>query len=140
MPDLLGDDARSVILARIRSALGPDPTAPDIPRDYRRAAPEPPGDLELLADRLLDYKATVVHTTPDDLAADLAKAVDGIAPLPERSASRATGDQGTRRGRTLAVDQGSSSVPATRTRASTASALIAAARHTIRGVRRSAPS
>jgi L-lactate dehydrogenase complex protein LldG len=75
------DDSRSVILARIRSALGSSPTTPPVPRDYRRAAPEVPGDLERFTDRLLDYNATVVPTTPDTLAADLAKALDGVGPL-----------------------------------------------------------
>ncbi|MFG2043192.1 lactate utilization protein C [Dactylosporangium sp. NPDC048998] len=82
MADLsAGADARSVVLARIRAALGSNAAAPDVPRDYRRADASAPGDLELLADRLLDYKATVVHTTADGLAADLAKAIDGISPL-----------------------------------------------------------
>ncbi|WP_432829101.1 LutC/YkgG family protein [Dactylosporangium sp. CA-092794] len=77
----MADDPRSVVLARIRTALGSSPTAPEVPRDYRRADLSVPGDLALLADRLEDYKATVVHTTPESLATDLAKAVDGVAPL-----------------------------------------------------------
>ncbi|MEV8514788.1 LUD domain-containing protein [Dactylosporangium sp. NPDC051484] len=82
MAELSADvDVRSVVLARIRTALGSNASAPDVPRDYRRADVSAPGDLELLADRLLDYKATVVHTTADGLAADLAKALDGISPL-----------------------------------------------------------
>jgi L-lactate dehydrogenase complex protein LldG len=77
----MAEDARSVILARIRSALGSSPTVPEVPRDYRPADPARAGDLALFADRLEDYKATVVHTTPDTLAADLAAALDGVAPL-----------------------------------------------------------
>lgn len=74
-------EARDVILARIRTALGSSPAAPEVPRDYRRADPARPGDLALLADRLADYKATVVHTTAERLAADLAAALDGLAPI-----------------------------------------------------------
>jgi L-lactate dehydrogenase complex protein LldG len=68
-------DARTEILARIRTAV-PSPSTVDIPRDYRRADPDRRGDLELLADRLLDYKATVVWSTAGSLAADLAAAVE----------------------------------------------------------------
>jgi L-lactate dehydrogenase complex protein LldG len=68
-------DARTEILARIRTALG-SPSIVDIPRDYRRADPDRRGDLELFADRLLDYKATVVWSSADTLAADLAAAVE----------------------------------------------------------------
>ncbi|GAA2362028.1 LutC/YkgG family protein [Dactylosporangium salmoneum] len=74
-------DARSEVLARIRSALGSSPAVPEVPRGYRRADPARAGDLRLLADRLEDYKATVVHTTAGALAADLAAAVDGAGPL-----------------------------------------------------------
>ncbi|WP_432976407.1 LutC/YkgG family protein [Dactylosporangium sp. CA-233914] len=77
-------DARSVVLARIRSALGSSPTVPAVPRDYRRSGPLAPGSDELLAlftDRLLDYKATVVPTSADALATDLATAVAGLSPL-----------------------------------------------------------
>jgi L-lactate dehydrogenase complex protein LldG len=81
MTERAPDDPRAVILARIRSALGSSPAAPPIPRDYRRADPAVPGDLDLLADRLLDYKATVLRTTAADLATDLAKAVAGAGPL-----------------------------------------------------------
>jgi L-lactate dehydrogenase complex protein LldG len=70
MADSVGEDSRSVILARIRSALGSSPVAPPVPRD-----------LDRFADRLLDYKATVVPTTAAGLAADLARALDGVGPL-----------------------------------------------------------
>ena len=69
-------DARETVLARIRSALGSAPVVPAIPRGYRRAGELPPGApalLEQLAGRLLDYKATVVETSPARLAADLAR-------------------------------------------------------------------
>ncbi|HTJ35856.1 MAG TPA: LUD domain-containing protein [Dactylosporangium sp.] len=73
--------ARDEVLARIRSALGGSPAVPEVPREYRRADPEQQGDLALLTDRLEDYKATVVHTTAEGLAADLAKVLDGVGPL-----------------------------------------------------------
>ncbi|MBM2618227.1 LUD domain-containing protein [Actinoplanes sp. LDG1-06] len=55
--------SKNLILRRIREALGDNPAQPEIPRDYRRAA-EAPVDLDLLVERLEDYKA-VVHRTSD---------------------------------------------------------------------------
>ncbi|WP_426506280.1 LutC/YkgG family protein [Dactylosporangium sp. McL0621] len=77
----MADDSRSVVLARIRAALGSAPAVPEVPRDYRPADPARRGDLDLLVDRLEDYKATVVPTTEATLEADLARALDGLAPL-----------------------------------------------------------
>ncbi|GAA3253057.1 lactate utilization protein C [Dactylosporangium siamense] len=76
-------DARDAVLARIRSALGPDPVVPEVPRDYRRAGTVPAGSpelLELLVDRLVDYKATVITTTAEGLAGDLRTALDAGMP------------------------------------------------------------
>jgi L-lactate dehydrogenase complex protein LldG len=50
--------SKDVILGRIRSALGTGVAAPSIPREYRRDPGKP--DLDLLVERLADYKA-VVH-------------------------------------------------------------------------------
>lgn len=50
--------SKDVILGRIRSALGSGVEAPSIPREYRRDSDKP--DLDLLVERLTDYKA-VVH-------------------------------------------------------------------------------
>jgi L-lactate dehydrogenase complex protein LldG len=70
-------NARDEVLARIRDALGPDRApAPEVPRDYRVAAgdgagpPTPPAAelLDLLVDRLEDYKALVVRVRPDAVA------------------------------------------------------------------------
>lgn len=50
-------------------------------RDYRRVGAHQPGDpelLELLADRLLDYKATVHRAVPAALTALLAAVLDGV--------------------------------------------------------------
>jgi L-lactate dehydrogenase complex protein LldG len=50
--------SRDVVLGRIRAALQGAPPPADVPRAYRREFGPP--DLDLLADRLTDYKA-VVH-------------------------------------------------------------------------------
>ena len=76
-------DARTEVLARIRSALGVDPHVPDVVRGYRTRGEHPPGSgplLELLADRLADYKAGVHLCTADDLAATLADVLHRVAP------------------------------------------------------------
>jgi L-lactate dehydrogenase complex protein LldG len=66
-------NAREEILGRIRTALGPDRTPPEeVRRDYRRADGRTPGDpalLDLLVDRLEDYKATVLRCAPSEVAA-----------------------------------------------------------------------
>ncbi|MDY7088845.1 MAG: LUD domain-containing protein [Actinomycetota bacterium] len=54
--------SKNLILRRIREALGDEPAQPDIPRDYRRGPA--PADLDLLVERLVDYKA-VVHRVSD---------------------------------------------------------------------------
>jgi len=61
--------ARDVVLGRIRDALGPDPLVPDVPRAYRAAGEHPPGSaalVEVLVDRLEDYRAAVVRAGGDD--------------------------------------------------------------------------
>jgi L-lactate dehydrogenase complex protein LldG len=77
-----GDDARTEVLARIRSALGPQPTAEPVTRHYRRTGEHPPGSpelVDLLADRLLDYKAGVTRCSSADLPATLAAVLDRCA-------------------------------------------------------------
>ena len=71
--------AREEILARVRTALGDGPPvlAPAL-RDYRTADDLSPGDpalLDLLTDRLVDYKAAVVRCGPDDVAATVGAAL-----------------------------------------------------------------
>lgn len=77
-------NARDEVLARIRAANAAARQAPgEIPRDYRRAGAHPPGApelVELLRDRLLDYRATVVDATPDDVAAVVAVALADALP------------------------------------------------------------
>ncbi|SFT76578.1 LUD domain-containing protein [Arthrobacter sp. ov118] len=53
-------NAREEILGRLRSALRDTPAVPEVPRDYRRASGLGEEQLiELLTDRLVDYKANV---------------------------------------------------------------------------------
>jgi L-lactate dehydrogenase complex protein LldG len=71
--------AREEILARIRTALGDEPpvVAPAV-RDYRTADGRAPGDpalLDLLVDRLEDYRATVLRCAPDEVSATVATAL-----------------------------------------------------------------
>lgn len=70
--------AREEVLARIRSALGENPTVPDVPRDYRSAGGHAPGAAELvdlLEDRLRDYKAGVRRAGGDGIARAVAEAL-----------------------------------------------------------------
>jgi L-lactate dehydrogenase complex protein LldG len=72
--------ARDEVLARIRTALGePRPQPPEIVRDYRNADAHPAGDpalLDLLTDRLEDYRATVLRCAPDAAGATVVAALD----------------------------------------------------------------
>ncbi|EWS99707.1 lactate utilization protein B/C [Intrasporangium oryzae NRRL B-24470] len=68
--------ARDEVLARIRGALGDGPPAPEVPRDYRTGGDHPAGSaalVELLVDRLEDYRALVVRVDGD--AASIGAAV-----------------------------------------------------------------
>jgi L-lactate dehydrogenase complex protein LldG len=75
--------ARAEVLARIRAANQAAGSAPppEIPRDYRRTGEHPPGAdelVELLRDRLVDYRATVVHSDPDGVPAAVAGALADV--------------------------------------------------------------
>ncbi|MFI7492401.1 lactate utilization protein C [Micromonospora echinaurantiaca] len=66
-------NARDLVLGRLRSALGPEPAGPaEVPREYRLAGR--PADVDLLAHRLVDYRATV-HRCADG---EVARVVDDI--------------------------------------------------------------
>lgn len=74
--------AREAILGRIRAARGEAPP-PQVPRDYRPAGEHPPGApelLDLLEDRLVDYRATVIRAVAADLPAVVGQALAGILP------------------------------------------------------------
>jgi L-lactate dehydrogenase complex protein LldG len=70
-------NAREEILGRIRTALGPDrPALPDVVRAYRTTDARPTAELlDVLVDRLEDYKATVVRCAPDEVAGAVAAAL-----------------------------------------------------------------
>jgi L-lactate dehydrogenase complex protein LldG len=72
-------DARDEVIARIRTALRDRPAAPDVPRTYR-TADHPDGRtiderLDLLTERLEDYRAAVRRCPADDLPTVLAGAL-----------------------------------------------------------------
>jgi L-lactate dehydrogenase complex protein LldG len=80
-----GDDARREVLARIRTAIGPSPQVPPVARLYRTQGEHAPGSaavLDLLADRLVDYRAEVRRCAPEEIPATVAAA------LAERSVHR----------------------------------------------------
>ncbi|MGC9665530.1 LutC/YkgG family protein [Planosporangium sp. 12N6] len=81
-------NAREEILSRLRTALGPAPTAPPVPpvppvpRDYRVA--DDLDGAELLAtfvDRLVDYRAEVTRCAPDTLTEAVGAALAGVGRL-----------------------------------------------------------
>jgi L-lactate dehydrogenase complex protein LldG len=84
---------REEVLARVRAALADHPAPAPVRRDYRTAGRcptlDPPELLELLVDRLVDYRALVRRAT----AADAGQAVD--AALQERGARRVVVPAGT---------------------------------------------
>jgi L-lactate dehydrogenase complex protein LldG len=78
---MTGRSGRETILARIATALGDRPAPPAVPRDYRPAGAEPGVDLlELLTDRLVDYRATV-HRCPPAAAARIIGELVGDRPV-----------------------------------------------------------
>jgi L-lactate dehydrogenase complex protein LldG len=77
--------ARDVVLARIAAAREGAPV-PEVPREYSRTGRHAPGSaeaLELLEDRLRDYKAGVYRCAPDgvpELVAELLAGESAVAP------------------------------------------------------------
>lgn len=75
MSSTRNESAKREILDRIRTAqkLSHTPEHVEPVREYRTTSDHTPEQLrEILIDRLLDYKATVVETTEETLAADIA--------------------------------------------------------------------
>ncbi len=70
--------ARDEVLGRIRTALGPDRRPPaEVARGYRTTDDRPlPELLDVLADRLEDYRARVLRCAPDAVGATVAAALD----------------------------------------------------------------
>jgi L-lactate dehydrogenase complex protein LldG len=70
--------ARDEVLDRIRTAIGDTPV-PAIARDYRTSDQRSPAELlEVLVDRLEDYKATVLRCGAGEIAATVAAALAGV--------------------------------------------------------------
>ena len=69
--------AREEVLGRIRTALGEHRPEVEVPRDYRTADDRPAEQqLDVLVDRLEDYKASVLRCGPDQIGATVAAALD----------------------------------------------------------------
>jgi L-lactate dehydrogenase complex protein LldG len=69
--------ARDAVLGRVRAALGPDPQAPPIPRDYLAVTSlDAEAVAERFAERVDDYQATVHRTTAEELTTTLASIID----------------------------------------------------------------
>lgn len=78
--------ARDDVIGRVRAAnRAAGVSAPvTVPREYRRTGGRAPGHpelLELLRDRLVDYRATVVDAGPDTIPDAIATALEGRAPV-----------------------------------------------------------
>ncbi|GAB3220728.1 LUD domain-containing protein [Glycomyces halotolerans] len=76
--------AREEILARMRRALDGAGPAPEVPREYRRSLDEGTDVVEMLIDRLIDYKADV-HRGLEAIPSALGEAKRVVVPadLPE---------------------------------------------------------
>jgi L-lactate dehydrogenase complex protein LldG len=71
--------SREEILGRIRTALGEHRPVPPVARDYRTVDERSPAELlDVLTDRLEDYKATVVRCGPAEVAATVAAALTAV--------------------------------------------------------------
>jgi L-lactate dehydrogenase complex protein LldG len=69
--------ARDEVLGRIRTALGDRRAVPEVHRHYRTTDDRPAATLlDVLADRLEDYKASVLRCGPDEVATTVAAALD----------------------------------------------------------------
>jgi L-lactate dehydrogenase complex protein LldG len=74
---------RDTILGRVRSANGPSRPARVVERSYRTAGEHACGSpevLDLLEDRLVDYRATVRRSDAAGLAATVTEALDAVLP------------------------------------------------------------
>ena len=60
-------EAREAILAAVRSSLADRPAVPEVPRRYRRTAPDGTDVLERFAERVADYRADVRTVTPEGI-------------------------------------------------------------------------
>ena len=66
--------AKEDILARIRSSLADAPVAPEPVRNYRRVSElNEEQTIEMLVDRLIDYKANVFHANKENISKVIAE-------------------------------------------------------------------
>ena len=66
--------AKEDILARIRSSLADAPVAPEPVRNYRRVSElNEEQTIEMLVDRLIDYKANVFHANKENISEVIAE-------------------------------------------------------------------
>jgi L-lactate dehydrogenase complex protein LldG len=76
--------ARAEILERIRSALTDRPAPEPVARTYRTAGEVPATTeqlIDLLTERIVDYRATVARAAGDDVAQAIAEATAGLSSL-----------------------------------------------------------
>lgn len=75
--------SRDTVLNKVRAALAGDgPPPPPVPRNYVRSGAHEPGSpevIELLVDRLVDYKAHVSQVSATDLNAAVDEALSGMS-------------------------------------------------------------
>ncbi|HWS34744.1 MAG TPA: LUD domain-containing protein, partial [Actinoplanes sp.] len=73
-------NSRELILGRVRAALQDAPVVAPVPRDYRQAGTNAV-DVDLLIDRLVDYKAEVHQVTETEVAATVRKIAGDGGPV-----------------------------------------------------------
>lgn len=72
--------AREEILDRVRRALGDGHVPPPVQRTYRRDSTAAGTEaVDLLTERLIDYRASVAHCSDDEVPARVAATLDGRA-------------------------------------------------------------
>jgi L-lactate dehydrogenase complex protein LldG len=68
-------EAKAEILGRIQEALSTPVSASEVPRGYRRSAPDGTDVVELFAERVADYRAIVHRSSPSGLPDTIARAL-----------------------------------------------------------------
>ncbi|MEU8241188.1 LUD domain-containing protein [Actinoplanes missouriensis] len=69
--------SRDLVLGRVRAALRDAPVPPAVPREYRPAGRA--ASLEVLIDRLVDYKAVVHRISEEEIASTVTELVASVA-------------------------------------------------------------
>ncbi len=73
--------ARDAVLSAVRAALGPSPAVPEVRREYRVAGSLAAG-VDLFAERVAEYRATVHRVRAAELPAKLAELARGRTGIP----------------------------------------------------------